>query len=173
MNIQKAVWFFGLSGAGKTTLATLLRDFLCYNNVPAVLLDGDSLRRGLNRDLGFTPEDRSENIRRTAEVASLFLSAGIIPIIAAITPYEQDRRRLTEIMDEKRVLKVFVNSPLEVCEQRDTKGLYKKARKNLIQAFTGIHDVFERPSGNYVCIDTYKNSIEQSFEHLKKVLYET
>lgn len=137
------IWFYGLSGSGKSTLANELELALHQKGVRTYLLDGDRLRTGLNRDLGFTEADRSENIRRSGEVAKLFVEAGMVVLGAFITPMKKDRELLRSIIGNEQLLTVFVNCPLEICEQRDVKGLYAKARRGEIKNFTGIDAPFE------------------------------
>lgn len=141
----KVIWFTGLSGAGKTTLARRLEDELSHKGYFVQLLDGDNVRTGINNNLGFNEEDRIENIRRIAEVSKLFLHCGIITINAFISPTEHIRQMATEIIGKEDFLVIFVNAPLEVCENRDVKGLYAKARRGEIPDFTGITSPFENP----------------------------
>ena len=165
---QKAVmlWFTGLSGSGKSTLAIALerelhrRGFLCR------ILDGDNIRAGINKNLGFSEEDRIENIRRIAEVAKLFVDTGIITLAAFISPTNEIRRMAADIIGEDDFLEIYVSTPIEVCEQRDVKGLYKKARKGEIKNFTGISSVFEEPESPALIIDTSKYTVEESVEKL-------
>ncbi|HEU5082936.1 MAG TPA: adenylyl-sulfate kinase [Acidimicrobiales bacterium] len=141
------VWFTGLSGSGKSTVAVEVERLLVEAGRPAYLLDGDNLRHGLNGDLGFTAEDRAENVRRVGEVARLFADAGVVALVPVISPYVADRDRVRAIhrMAELPFLEVFVDTPLEVCEARDPKGLYAKARAGEITGFTGIDDPYEAP----------------------------
>ena len=139
------IWLTGLSGAGKTTIATELERQLFRQRHHTYLLDGDILRRGLCRDLNFSAQSRSENIRRAGEVAALFADAGCIVIAAFISPFRADRERVRRMLPLRRFIEVFVNAPLEVCEQRDPKGLYAKARANQIKDFTGISAPYEVP----------------------------
>lgn len=139
------VWLTGLSGAGKTTLARALEAELHRTHQPVCVLDGDCLRRGLCADLGFSPTDRQENIRRVGEVARLFADKGLICIVALISPYRQDRARARAAAPPGRFVEVFVNSPLAVCEQRDPKGLYARARAGELPDFTGISAPYEPP----------------------------
>ncbi|MGN6439870.1 MAG: adenylyl-sulfate kinase [Agriterribacter sp.] len=169
---QKVIWLFGLSGAGKTTLSNHLKIYFDGLNIASVQLDGDALRSGINSDLGFTPIDRSENIRRTAEIAKLFFREGLLPIVSAITPYENDRIKLSKIIGENRVLKFFVDSPLAVCESRDIKGLYRKARESEIENFTGVGDVFELPQSDFIRVDTSNITIDASANFIKHFLNE-
>jgi adenylyl-sulfate kinase len=139
------IWLTGLSGAGKTTVATELERQLFLAGRHTYLLDGDILRRGLCSDLGFTPEARRENIRRAGELTALFADAGVIVVAAFISPFRADRERVRGMVPAGRFIEVFVNAPLEVCEQRDVKGLYAKARANQIKEFTGISAPYEAP----------------------------
>ena len=148
------VWFTGLSASGKSTIATTVDQILTGRGKHCYVLDGDNIRFGLNRDLGFSPEDRNENIRRIGEVAKLFTQAGIINLTAFISPYIVDRDRNREIQEPRDFVEVFVECPLEVCEQRDPKGLYAKARAGLVKEFTGISDPYEAPQNPEVRIDT-------------------
>ena len=141
------IWFTGLSGSGKSTVAAEVERRLLANGQPAYLLDGDNLRFGLNGDLGFSPEDRSENVRRVGEVARLFADAGVVALVPVISPYMADRERVQAAHDLAglRFLEVFVDTPIELCEARDPKGLYAKARAGDLKGFTGIDDPYEAP----------------------------
>jgi adenylyl-sulfate kinase len=156
------IWLTGLSGAGKTTIATELERQLFKAGHHTYLLDGDILRRGLCRDLGFTPMDRRENIRRVGEVAALFADAGCIAIAAFISPFHEDRDGIRKILGPKRFIEVFVDAPLEVCEQRDVKGLYAKARAGLLKEFTGVSSPYEPPLDPEVRVRTDQLSLEAS-----------
>lgn len=144
---QKAmvIWFTGLSGSGKTTLANGLEKELHQLGFKTFILDGDNLRSGLCKDLGFTDEDRVENIRRVGEVAKLMLEAGIIVLAAFVSPFKKDREMVRELIGPENFVSVFVDCPIAVCEERDTKGLYKKARAGVLKNFTGISSPFEAP----------------------------
>ncbi|WP_419552893.1 adenylyl-sulfate kinase [Candidatus Poriferisodalis sp.] len=148
------VWFTGLSGSGKSTLAFALEEALLERGVAAYVLDGDNVRFGLNRDLGFSPEDRTENIRRIGEVCRLFQDAGIVVLTAFISPYVADRDQVRAIHPEGTFIEVFVDTPLEVCEARDPKGLYVKARAGKIPDFSGISAPYEPPPSPEITIDT-------------------
>lgn len=139
------VWFTGLSASGKTTLALMVDQMLANRGHHCCILDGDNIRGGLNSDLGFSPEDRRENIRRIGEVAKLFTENGIITLTAFISPYRADRDRNRSIMEESDFLEVFVDCPLEICERRDPRGLYAKARAGGLAEFTGISAPYEPP----------------------------
>lgn len=164
------VWFTGLSGSGKSTIANQLEKKFFDMGLRTYSLDGDNIRSGLNKGLSFTEEDRTENNRRISEVAKLFVDAGIITITAFISPLEEDRKRAKEIIGPKNFIEVFVNTPLEVCEERDVKGLYKKARQGEIKNFTGISSPYEAPKNPDIEIKTEKESIEESVERIFKVL---
>ena len=139
------IWFTGLSGSGKSTLANALELKLYEMGVHTYLLDGDNIRHGLNHDLGFSQEDRVENIRRIGEVAKLFVDSGTILLTAFISPFQNDRNLVRNLVEEDEFIELFVDTPLEVCEQRDPKGLYKKARDGKIKNFTGIDSPYEKP----------------------------
>lgn len=150
------VWFTGLSGSGKSTLATRVERELFEAGCATYVLDGDNVRHGLNGDLGFSPEDRTENIRRIGEVAKLFVDAGVIVLTAFISPYREDRDRVRESVAQRGdFLEVFVECPLEVCEDRDPKGLYAKARAGEIPQFTGISAPYEAPDAPDLRVDTH------------------
>ncbi len=148
------VWFTGLSGSGKSTLAFAVEEALVRRGVAAYVLDGDNIRFGLNRDLGFSPEDRTENIRRIGEVCRLFQDAGLIVLTAFISPYRADRDQVRALHPAGRFLEVFVDTPIDVCEARDVKGLYAKARAGEIPDFSGISAPYESPLDPEVTIDT-------------------
>jgi bifunctional enzyme CysN/CysC len=146
-SLGATVWFTGLSGSGKSTVAVEVERLLVSTGRPAYLLDGDNLRQGLNGDLGFSADDRTENVRRVGEVARLFADAGVVALVPVISPYRADRDRVRSIHDLAGLpfVEVFVDTPLEVCEARDPKGLYAKARAGEITGFTGIDDPYEAP----------------------------
>ena len=148
------VWFTGLSGSGKSTLAFALEEALLERGIAAYVLDGDNVRFGLNRDLGFSPEDRTENIRRIGEVCRLFQDAGIVVLTAFISPYIADRDQVRVIHPEGTFIEVYVDTPLDVCEVRDPKGLYAKARAGEIPDFSGISAPYEPPQSPEIIIDT-------------------
>jgi bifunctional enzyme CysN/CysC len=158
------VWMTGLSGSGKSTLAKAVERTLFDEHVSVYFLDGDNLRVGLNRGLGFSSEDRSENLRRAAEVAKLMNQAGITVICAFISPYAEDRQRCREVVGEDRFLEVHLDTSLEVCEARDPHGLYQKARTGKIHKFTGVSDPYEVPHAPALRIDTAQNSLETSVQ---------
>ena len=156
------IWLTGLSGSGKSTIAVELEHALIENKHQAYILDGDNIRHGLNKNLGFSPEDRSENIRRIGEVAKLFTDANIITITAFISPYREDRDNARALQKDGEFIEVYVKCPLDVCEQRDTKGLYKKARAGEVKEFTGISAPYEEPSDPELTIDSSELSVEES-----------
>ncbi len=160
------LWFTGLSGAGKSTIANIVEKKLNARHKHTYLLDGDNVRHGLNRDLGFTDEDRIENIRRVGEVAKLFVDAGIITIASFISPFRSDRRLVRELVDPDEFIEVFVSAPLELCEKRDPKGLYKRARAGEISHFTGIDSPYETPEHEHIILDTSELTAEQSADQL-------
>ena len=160
----KVIWFTGLSGSGKTTLASNLEKELFFRRFFCQVLDGDNIRSGINNNLGFSKEDRLENIRRIAEVSKLLLNTGMITICSFISPTEEIRQMARNIIGENDFVEIFLNPPLEVCEQRDTKGLYKKARAGEIKDFTGISSPFEAPLHPDLEIDTSVIPIKDSVE---------
>ena len=160
------IWFTGLSAAGKSTLANALNEKFHSMHIHGYVLDGDNIRHGLNKDLGFSPEDRQENIRRIGEVAKLFVDAGMIAITAFISPYREDRRQARVLVREDEFLEVFVKCDLEECERRDPKGMYKKARSGAIKEFTGISAPYEEPEKAEITIDTAKNSVDECIQKL-------
>ena len=156
------VWFTGLSGSGKSTLANELEKVLSAQGRYTMILDGDNVRMGLNKNLGFEEKDRIENIRRVAEAARLMNDAGLIVLASFISPYESDRLSARKIIGDSDFVEVYVSTPLEACEQRDVKGLYKKARNGTIPDFTGITSPYEIPENPDVIIDTSKYSLDES-----------
>jgi bifunctional enzyme CysN/CysC len=152
------LWFTGLSGAGKSTIADHLEKKLHALGKHTFLLDGDNVRHGLNRDLGFTEADRVENIRRVAEVAKLFVEAGLITMVAFISPFRAERETARELVGPGEFFEIFVNTPLETCEQRDPKGLYKKARRGELRNFTGLDSPYEPPTNPELILDALSNS---------------
>ena len=160
------VWLTGLSGSGKSTLANLLEKALWERNVRSFVLDGDNIRHGLNKDLGFSPADRTENIRRIGEVAALFTEAGVINVTAFISPYREDRNQVRKMMKDGDFIEVFVDCELGECEKRDPKGLYKKARAGEIPEFTGISAPYEAPEKAELTINTTGQTPEQSLAEI-------
>jgi bifunctional enzyme CysN/CysC len=166
----KVIWFTGLSGSGKSTLANALEVELHRQGRRTYILDGDNVRHGLNKDLGFTEADRVENIRRVAEVAKLMMDAGLIVITAFISPFRQEREMARELIGEDRFVEIYVNTPLAICEQRDVKGLYKKAREGLIPNMTGINSPYEAPEHPAFVADTHNTSKELLLAELTKLV---
>ncbi|KKO19870.1 MAG: adenylyl-sulfate kinase [Candidatus Brocadia sp.] len=156
------IWLTGLSGSGKSTIAVELEHALLENKHLAYILDGDNIRHGLNKNLGFSPEDRTENIRRIGEVAKLFTDANMIAITAFISPYRQDRDNVRKLLKGGEFIEIYIQCPLEVCEQRDTKGLYKKARAGEVKEFTGISAPYEEPLHPELTVDTSKMTVDES-----------
>lgn len=165
---QKAVviWFTGLSGSGKTTIAIGLEKALNSKGILTQVLDGDNIRAGINNNLGFSNEDRKENIRRIAEVSKLFLNCGVVTINCFVSPTHEIRQQAKEIIGENDFLEVFINTPIEICEQRDVKGLYKKARAGEIKDFTGINAPFEAPTNPFLDVKTQDKTVEQSVNEI-------
>lgn len=164
------IWFTGLSGSGKSTIAVQLEAQLHALGYKTYLLDGDNIRSGLNKDLSFTDGGRIENIRRIGEVSKLMLDSGIIVLSAFISPFKADRAQVKEIVGAENYIEVFVDTPLEVCEQRDVKGLYKKARAGEIKNFTGIDSPYEKPEKADVVIPTHQMSVDDSLDLLLKFI---
>ena len=158
----KVLWFTGLSGSGKSTIAQALERELHNKGYFAQVLDGDNIRSGINNNLGFSIEDRQENIRRISEIAKLYLNSGIITICSFISPTRDIRRMASEIVGQVDFLEIFVNTPLELCEERDVKGLYKKARTGEIRGFTGIDSPYENPTSPFLNLKTAEMTIEES-----------
>jgi adenylylsulfate kinase len=163
------VWLTGLSGSGKSTIAVELEKALLSRGVRAYILDGDNVRHGLNKNLGFSPADRTENIRRIGEVAKLFTDAGLVALTAFISPYRADRDQVRALMPDDFV-EVLVDCPLEVCEQRDVKGLYEKARAGKIPEFTGISAPYEPPLNPEITLRTASSTVEESVAQIVKYL---
>lgn len=160
------IWFTGLSGSGKSTLAVQLEAVLHSKGYKTYLLDGDNIRAGINKDLSFTDADRIENIRRIGEVANLMLDSGMVVLSAFISPFQADRDQVKNIVGAESYFEVFVDTPLEVCEQRDVKGLYKKARAGEIKNFTGIDSAYEIPASPDIIIQTHILSVNDSLDLL-------
>ncbi|MFK8009464.1 MAG: adenylyl-sulfate kinase [Saprospiraceae bacterium] len=161
---SKVLWFTGLSGSGKSTIGEGLERKLFKNGFFAQVLDGDNIRTGINNNLGFSLEDRTENIRRIAEIAKLYLNSGVITICSFVSPTSAIRESAKTIIGEADFLEFFVNTPLEICEKRDVKGLYKKARKGEIKGFTGIDSPYEKPRKPTLEILTNQQTIEESVD---------
>ncbi|MCH7813655.1 MAG: adenylyl-sulfate kinase [Planctomycetes bacterium] len=166
------IWFTGLSGSGKSTIAYTLEHALVQRGHLAYVLDGDNVRHGLNKNLGFSAEDRAENIRRIGEVAKLFVDTGVITLTAFISPYRKDRDANRALMADGEFIEVYCKAPLEVCEKRDPKGLYKKARAGEIKGFTGIDDPYDEPENAEVVIETATTSPQEAVVKLLAVLEE-
>lgn len=164
------LWFTGLSGSGKSTVSHALEEHLYQRGCNTYVLDGDNVRHGLCGDLGFSDEDRNENIRRIGEMAKLFLDAGVIILSAFISPFRADRQRARDLVNEGDFIEIHCHCPLEVCESRDPKGLYKKARAGLIQGYTGISSPYEEPKNPEIKIDTSIMSIEECVEAVTNIL---
>ena len=165
LNLSKhkpiCLWFEGLSGSGKSTLINHLDQYLVKNNFHTYVLDGDNLRLGLNSDLGFSESDRNENLRRASEVAALMVDAGIFVLAGFITPNEAQRKLIRSKFKDEQFIEIFISTPLDICEKRDIKGLYKKARDGKIDNFTGISSPFECPQNADLTIDTSDKSISE------------
>jgi len=162
------IWLTGLSGSGKSTLANALESHLSMQGFHTYLLDGDNLRHGLNKDLGFSQQAREENIRRTGEVARLFVDAGLIVIAALISPFRRDRLQVRNLFPASDFFEVYLSTPLAVCESRDPKGLYKKARAGELPEFTGISAPYEVPENPEFVFDTSKLSLEEMIAAIKE-----
>jgi len=171
---QKGVvlWFTGLSGSGKSTLALALEEKLFERGHLCMVLDGDNIRHGLNKNLGFSPEEREENIRRIGEVAKLFATSGVITMTAFISPYRADRDRARSLLANGRFLEIYVEVPLKIAEKRDPKGLYKKARAGEIPEFTGISAPYEAPLKPEILINTGELDLQQSVNKILEFLEE-
>ena len=165
------LWFTGLSGSGKSTLANALNEALHSKKVSTYLLDGDNIRHGLCRDLGFSDKDREENIRRIGEVANLFMNAGIVTITAFVSPFRSDREKVRKIIG-KDFIEIFCAANIDICETRDTKGLYKKARLGEIKDFTGISSPYEIPKAPEIRVDTGSLDLNDSVRQIMKYLSE-
>ncbi|HCU25924.1 MAG TPA: adenylyl-sulfate kinase [Deltaproteobacteria bacterium] len=166
------IWFTGLSASGKSTVAREVELALVENGVNAYVLDGDNIRHGLNSNLGFSPEDRKENIRRIGEVAKLFCEANVITLTAFISPYRADRELARKLIPAGQFFEVYCDPGIEICEQRDPKGLYKKARAGEIPEFTGISAPYEAPERPELVLDTGKESLEESTQRVLAILAE-
>lgn len=166
------VWMTGLSGAGKSTLASALEQSLRQAGHPCLLLDGDKVREGLNRDLGFGAADRMENMRRVAHVAKLANEAGLIVLVALISPLEEGRRLARQIIGEERFAEVYLSTSIEVCAARDPKGLYARARAGLIGEFTGVSSAYEPPTQPWLTVDAGRESVAQGVHRVHELLRE-
>jgi len=170
LGVGAVVWFTGLSGSGKSTVARAVEAALVQGGHSTFVLDGDNLRFGLNADLGFSPEDRKENIRRVGHVAKLFADANVILLAAFVSPYQADREAIRQLLPKGRFIEVHVSTSIEVCAQRDPKGLYAKANRGEIPNFTGISAPYEAPADPELTLDTGTLSLEDSVTHTIKCL---
>lgn len=164
------IWFTGLSGSGKSTLSVALEQYLFDQEYALYRLDGDNIRHGLNNNLGFSADDRTENIRRIGEVSKLFVDAGVIVLTAFISPYSKDRDMVRAMVEPNEFVEVYIECPVEVCEQRDVKGLYAKARAGEIPEFTGVSAPYEAPEHPEVTVNTGELSLEESLESIVEQL---
>ena len=164
------LWFTGLSGSGKSTLANLVEIALHKQGLSTYVLDGDNIRQGINKDLSFAPEDRTENIRRIAEISNLLLDAGVITLAAFVSPYIKDRKEVKQIVGTNNFIEIYVNTSIEECERRDVKGLYKKARSGEIKNMTGISSPYEAPINPDLEVITDGQSVEESVQLISKFL---
>lgn len=164
------IWFTGMSGSGKSTIACALEKRLHEMSAHTYILDGDNMRYGLNNDLGFTSSDRKENIRRIGEVAKLFVDAGVIVLSSFISPFTQDRGTVRTLVSEDEFIEIYIKCPLDICEERDPKGLYLKARNGEIKHFTGIDSPYEEPIGAEITLDTSIFSVDESVERIIEYL---
>ena len=169
-NRSFVIWFTGLSGSGKSTLANFLEQKLYNKGILTYILDGDNIRTGLNKDLDFSDEGRNENIRRIGEVAKLMTDAGIVVLTAFISPFREDRKTVRELMNKNDFIEMYVKCDLKVCEERDVKGLYSKARAGEIKDFTGIDSPYEEPENPEFVVDTTESSVEESVERIYQYL---
>ncbi|EIM08054.1 adenylylsulfate kinase [Planococcus antarcticus DSM 14505] len=169
------LWFTGLSGSGKSTISVALEKKIHARGIRTYLLDGDNVRHGLNKNLGFSPEDRTENIRRIGEVGKLMSDAGILTLSAFISPYQEDRNQVRTLLEEGEFIEIYVKCSVDTCETRDPKGLYKKARAGEIKGFTGIDAPYEEPLDPEITIETDTQTLEESvqiiIDYLKKAGY--
>lgn len=166
----KLIWFTGLSGSGKSTLANFLEIKLFEQGFITSILDGDNIRSGLNKDLGFSKEDRVENIRRIAEVAKLMMDSGLVVISAFISPFRDERAMVEALVGRENFIEIFVDCPLEICEERDVKGLYQNARKGIIKNFTGIDSPYEPPINPKVHINSDQEEPQESIQKILKFI---
>ena len=164
------IWFTGLSGSGKSTIANALEYKLYQNGYKTYALDGDNIRKGINSDLTFSPEDRTENIRRIAEVANLLVDSGLIVLAAFVSPYKKDRANIASIVGNSNFVEIYVNTSIDECERRDVKGLYKKARAGEIKDFTGVSAPYEEPENPEIEIITDNKTVEESVEEIYELI---
>lgn len=160
------IWFTGLSGSGKSTIANIVEQELHSKGIKTYTLDGDNIRKKINKDLTFTPEDRTENIRRIAEISALMIDAGMVVLAAFVSPYKKDRENIKSIVKDVNFVEIFINTSVEECERRDVKGLYKKARAGEIKNMTGISSPYEVPVDAEIEIKTEEETIEQSVKRI-------
>ncbi len=168
---QFVFWLTGLSGAGKTTIGKHLSAKLKQLKYCVVFLDGDEIRHGLSHDLGFSQEDRAENVRRVAEISKMIAMSGVIVVVALITPLRVHRAKARKLLDEVHFVETFVDAPFEVCEQRDPKGLYSKARRGEVRQFTGLNSLYEKPISPELQIDTVGLNVEESVDQILGYLH--
>lgn len=166
------IWFTGLSGSGKSTISAALEKTLYEQHIQSYRLDGDNVRHGLNSNLGFSPEDRKENIRRIGEVSKLMIDAGLVTLTAFISPYREDREYVRSILEDHEFIEIYTKCSLEECETRDPKGLYQKARTGEIKEFTGINAPYEEPAGPEIVIDTENQSLDAAVDLIISYLSE-
>ncbi len=166
------LWFTGLPSSGKSTLANEVEKRLMEHSIRTYILDGDNVRTGLCKDLGFSEEERAENIRRIGEVAKLFVDAGIVVLSAFVSPYRRDRDAVRNLVEKGEFIEIYIKCPVEECEKRDVKGLYKKARQGIIKGFTGVDDPYEEPLNPEIVVNTQENSIEECTEKILTYLRE-
>ena len=164
------VWFTGLSASGKSTIAHTLEKILFEKGIKVYVFDGDNIRHGLNSDLGFSPEDRRENLRRIAEVSKLFVDAGLIVLACFVSPYRKDREYIRQIIGKEDFIEIYVKCPVEVCEKRDPKGFYKKAKAGIIKGYTGVDAPYEEPENPDLIIESDKLSPEESAKKVYEFL---
>ena len=164
------IWFTGLSGSGKSTLANLVEIALHQKGISTYILDGDNVRQGINKDLTFSPEDRTENIRRIAEISNLMLEAGVVTLAAFVSPYIKDREEVKHIVGADNFIEIYVNTSIEECERRDVKGLYEKARKGEIKNMTGVSSPYEAPINPDLEVVTDGQSVEENVDQILKLL---
>lgn len=166
----RLLWFTGLSGSGKSTLANAVEAELFEKGYLTFSLDGDNIRTGINKDLGFAESDRVENIRRIAEVAKLLLDAGLVVVSSFISPFRKEREMIADLVGPENFVEIFVDCPLEVCEQRDVKGLYQKARAGIIKNFTGIDSPYEKPKNPAIHIHSDREKLEESIDKVLEMI---
>ncbi len=164
------LWFTGLSGSGKSTISDALEEYLHDMSIRTYILDGDNIRHGLNGDLGFSEVDRKENIRRIGEVGKLFVDAGVMVLTSFISPFREDRDFVRSIVGEREFVEIYIKCPLEVCEERDIKGLYAKARRGEIKEFTGIDSPYEEPVDPEIIIDASKLTVDEAVTQITQYL---